>query len=287
MELKKVQRQKTKLRIGLSGASGFGKTYSSLLLARGMASSWDKIAIIDTESKSASLYANLGEFNTLDLQAPFHPDRYIEAINACENAGMEIIIIDSITHEWSGKGGCLDLHDLAKKSMARENDYTAWNKITPLHRKFIDTILQSSCHVITTVRRKQDYDMVKEEGKTKVIKVGTKEETREGFEYELTINLELINDKHYAKASKDRTSLFMDREPFIVNEELGRELIAWHLDAKEEDIELTTEDSMKISIREIIDLPKLSAFYKSLSDEDKIKYESEIKAQKEFIKQSI
>ncbi|WP_298417811.1 AAA family ATPase [uncultured Kordia sp.] len=111
MQLKQSKRQNVKLRLGISGASGFGKTHSALLLAYGMTQDWSKIAVIDSENSSASLYSNLGEFNVLDLTAPFSPERYIQAIEICEKANVEVIIIDSITHEWNGKGGCLDIHN--------------------------------------------------------------------------------------------------------------------------------------------------------------------------------
>lgn len=222
MELKKATRKTTKLRLGLSGASGFGKTYSALLLAKGMVTDTNKIAVIDTENGSASLYSHLFDFNVIELQAPFSPERYIEAIKACENAGMEVIIIDSITHEWDGTGGCLEEYE---KLGGRYQD---WAKITPRHRAFIDAILQSKCHIITTVRRKQDYDMVKnDKGKLEVQKVGTKEVTREGFEYEVTINFELINDRHLTKASKDRSGLFMGKPEFIISESTGKTLKDW------------------------------------------------------------
>ena len=222
MKLQVAQREIIKLRIGLSGASGFGKTYSALLLAYGITNDWTKIAIIDTENNSANLYANLGDFNVLQLNEPYSPERYIQAIRACENAKMEVIIIDSITHEWQGKGGCLEIHE---KLGGRFQD---WAKITPRHTAFIDAILQSKCHVITTVRRKIDYSMESDmNGKTKVVKHGTKEITREGFEYELTVNLELINDKHLAKASKDRTSLFMNKPEFVINSTTGKKLVEW------------------------------------------------------------
>jgi hypothetical protein len=221
MKLQKASRKQVKLRLGLSGASGFGKTYSALLLAYGMKNDWNKIAVIDTENESASLYAHLGEFNTIPLPAPYTPERYIEAIRTCEDAGVEVIIVDSITHEWDGKGGCLDIQT------ALGGKYQDWAKVTPRHQAFVDSILQSKCHVITTVRRKQDYDMVKEGNKTTVVKMGTKEVTREGFEYELTVNFELINDKHLVKASKDRTGLFMDKAEFVINEETGKTILQW------------------------------------------------------------
>jgi hypothetical protein len=222
MKLQTAKRNQVKLRLGLSGASGFGKTYSALLLAYGITEDWSKIAIIDTENNSASLYSHLGEYQVLSLYEPYSPERYIEAIKACEQAQMEVIIIDSITHEWSGKGGCLMIHE---KLGGRFQD---WAKVSPRHQEFIDAILQSRCHVITTVRRKIDYSMdIGNNGRTKVIKHGTKEITREGFEYELTVNFELINDKHLAKASKDRTGLFMDKPEFIINQATGKKLIKW------------------------------------------------------------
>jgi len=222
LQLKKAERQKVKLKIGLSGASGFGKTYSALLLAYGMVNDWSKIAVIDTENKSASLYSHLGDYNVIELQSPFTPERYTEAIKVCENAGIELIIIDSISHEWEGKGGCLEIH------AELGGQFNHWAKVTPRHSAFIQSILQSTCHIITTVRRKQDYDMVKnDKGKTEPVKVGLKEVTREGFEYELTVNLELMNENHLVKCSKDRTSLFDKRPEFIITSEIGKELINW------------------------------------------------------------
>lgn len=223
MELKKATRKTVKLRLGLSGASGFGKTYSALLLAYGMINDWSKIAVIDTENESASLYSDLGEYKVCVLKPPFTPESYIEAIHLCEKSGIEIIIIDSITHEWDGKGGCLEIHN------SLGGKYQDWAKVTPRHQSFIDAILQSSAHVITTVRRKQDYEMSKDSstGKVKVEKAGTKEITRDGFEYELTLNFEFINDNHMVKASKDRTKLFMNKPEFIITHDTGKSLIDW------------------------------------------------------------
>lgn len=228
MKLKQAQREQVKLRIGLSGASGFGKTYSALLLAYGITNNYSKVAIIDTENQSASLYSHLGSYNTLSLQPPYAPENYIKAIKVCEDAGMEVIIVDSITHEWNGKGGCLDIHE---KLGGR---FQNWAQITPRHQAFIDAILQSKCHVITTTRRKVDYSMdTDNSGKTKVIKHGTKEITREGFEYELTVNLELINDNHLVRASKDRTGLFMNKPEFVINAATGKKLMRWCNNGKE------------------------------------------------------
>ncbi|RLJ31512.1 signal recognition particle subunit FFH/SRP54 (srp54) [Chryseobacterium sp. 7] len=222
MQLKQSQRQQVKLRLGLSGASGFGKTKSALLLAFGMTQDWSKIAVIDTENSSASLYSDLGNYNVLDLQAPYSPERYIQAIELCEKSGIEVIIIDSVSHEWNGTGGCLDIHE---KLGGRFQD---WSLVSPRHQAFINKILQSSCHIITTTRRKIDYSLdIGSNGKTQVVKHGTKEITRDGFEYELTINFELINENHLAKASKDRTGLFMNQPEFIITSDTGRMILDW------------------------------------------------------------
>ncbi|MBU2940157.1 ATP-binding protein [Lacinutrix sp. C3R15] len=222
MKLQQTKRHQVKLRLGLSGASGFGKSYSALLLAFGITNDWSKIAIIDTENGSASLYSHLGGYNVLPIDEPYSPERYIEAVKTCENASMEVVIIDSITHEWNGNGGCLDIHS---KLGGRFAD---WSIVTPRHQAFIDAILKSKCHIITTVRKKMDYSMDRDSnGKTKVIKHGLKDITREGFSYELTVDFELINDNHLAKASKDRTGLFTNKPEFVINASTGKKLIAW------------------------------------------------------------
>lgn len=221
LQLKKAERKKAKIRLGLSGPSGFGKTYSGLLIAKGLVGDWSKIALIDTENGSGELYSDLGDYNVVTLESPYTPERYIQAIKLCEQAGIECIIIDSITHEWDGEGGCLDIQTQLG------GRYQDWAKVTPRHNAFIQAILTSSSHIITTIRRKQDYEMTEVNGKKSVQKVGTKEVTREGFEYELTMNLEFVNDKHLVKASKDRTSLFMGQPEFIPTEETGKKIKDW------------------------------------------------------------
>ena len=249
MKLQKAQKEQVKLRVGISGASGFGKTYSALLLAYGMTNDWNKIAVIDTENGSANLYSELGNYNTVNLQPPYSPERYIEAIELCEKSGIEVIIVDSITHEWSGKGGCLQIHEqLGGK-------FQDWAKVSPRHQSFIDKILQSQSHIITTVRRKVDYSIDKDQsGRTKVTKHGTKEITREGFEYELTVNFEIINDKHLAVASKDRTGLFMNKPEFILSSGSGKRLLDWCNNG-------TTLDDIKVEIKSCTTLEGLRHVY--------------------------
>ncbi len=222
MELKQAQRQQVKLRIGISGPSGYGKSYSALLLAYGITNDYKTIAVIDTENGSASLYSHLGEYKTISLDAPYSPERYIEAIEVCEDARMEVIIVDGISHEWQGSGGCLQIHE---QLGGRFQD---WGAVTKRHQAFIDKILQSKCHIITTVRTKVNYSMERDNnGKTRVLKHGMKEITRNGFEYELTVNFELINDNHIVRASKDRTGLYKNKPEFIINTSSGKKLMIW------------------------------------------------------------
>lgn len=222
MQLRKATRSKAKIRLGLSAVSGGGKTYSAIQIAKGLAGGdLEKVAIIDTENGSADLYAHLGDYQVLPLIPPYTPERYIDAVKTCEKAGMEVVIIDSITHEWDGEGGILEISN----SMPG-NSYTNWAKITPRHQAFINAILQSTCHIITTVRRKQDYELTDVNGKKVPQKVGLKEVTREGFEYELTCNLEL-DVRHNATASKDRTGLFIDKPAFVPSEETGKLILQW------------------------------------------------------------
>lgn len=219
MKFQKAVRKRAKLRLALSGPSGSGKTYSALLIAKGLGG---KIAVIDTERSSASLYSNVAEFDTLDLNPPFSPERFIEALNSAAAAGYDICIVDSITHEWDGAGGCLELNEQTAQSKYKGNTWAAWNETTPRHRAFVDAILQSPMHVIATMRSKTET--VQGDDK-KVKKLGMKAVQREGSEYEFTVVLDLEHERHYAVSSKDRTQLF--KEPHIISPETGLRINAW------------------------------------------------------------
>ena len=224
MEIRKAERKKAKLKIWLAWPSGSWKTMSALKLARWLASDWNKVCIIDTENWSWELYSNLWDYNAITLQE-YKPSDYIKAIKVCEEAGMEVIVIDSITHEWKY---LLDQVEKVTQASNSKNSYTAWGKITPHHDAFIQAILQSNCHIISTVRSKQDYDMWKnDKWYTTVTKVWMKQETRDWFEYELTISFD-ININHTATASKDRTNLFNDNLWFVIDEKVWERLKKWN-----------------------------------------------------------
>lgn len=220
-ELKKATRQQVKLRLNLSAPSGAGKTYSALRMAKGLVNDWSKIAVIDTENGSASLYSHLGEFNVIDLAPPFTPERYIMAINACVNAGIECIIIDSSSHEWNT---LLDENEKLAQASFRGNTWSAWSRTTPRHDKFVNAVLHCPAHVITCTRSKTETVMGEDK---KVKKVGMKDQQREGWEYELTVSLNIDRDTHLATPSKDRTNLFEGQQPFLITEETGKAILEW------------------------------------------------------------
>lgn len=223
MAFAKATRKKAKLRLALTGPSGSGKTYGALMIAKGIGG---KIACIDTERGSASLYSHLVDFDTLELAPPYSPEAYIAAVQEAEKAGYDVLIIDSTTHEWSGIGGCLEINEDTAKSKYRGNTWSAWNETTPRHRKFIDAMLQSNMHIIATGRSKTETAQTEENGRKKVAKLGMKTEQRDGFEYEFTVVLDIVHDGHYAVASKDRTGLFGgDAKP--ISEETGGILLDW------------------------------------------------------------
>lgn len=223
MQLQKAQRKQAVIKLALQGPAGSGKTYSSLLLAFGLVSDWDHIAVIDTENNSSHLYSNLGNFNVLSLSEPFSPERYIDALEFCEKAGMRAIIIDSISQEWEGSGGIIETHG----NMAG-NSFTNWNRVTPRHNAFVQKMLQSPCHIIATIRSKQDYVLTDKNGKMVPEKVGLKGVTRDGMDYEFTLVLDL-DIKHQATASKDRTGLFTNPLPFLITESSGNRIKIWCL----------------------------------------------------------
>jgi hypothetical protein len=223
MEFKKAVRKQAKLRLALSGPSGSGKTYGALLLAKGIGG---KTAVIDTERGSASLYSHIHEFDALDLDPPYLPERFIQAIKMAEKAGYEVLIIDSLTHEWSGVGGCLELVDEIARSKYKGNNWSAWNDVTPRHRAVLDTILRSPLHIIATMRSKTETAQTEENGRKKVVKLGMKAEQRDGSEYEFTTVLDIVHDGNFATPSKDRTGLFRgDPKPITV--ETGVMLLSW------------------------------------------------------------
>lgn len=216
----KAERKKGKLRLGIAGPAGSGKTYSALLIAFGLGG---RVAMIDTERGSGELYDHLGAYDVCTIEAPFEPRKYVEAIHTAEDLGYETIIIDSLSHAWVGQGGLLDVHGhIADKT---GNSWSAWRQVTPKHNELVDAMLQSRCHVIAAMRSKMEYTQVEENGKKQVKKLGMSPIQRDGMEYEFTVFIDL-DHHHTATATKDRTTLF-DGQYFVPTVETGKTLLAW------------------------------------------------------------
>lgn len=223
MGFHKAERRKAKLRLALCGVSGSGKTYSALMIAQGIGG---KIAMIDTENGSGELYADVCDYDVCQVTAPYTPEKYIAAIHEAEAGGYNVIIVDSLSHAWAGEGGLLDKHDAISKASRSGNSYAAWREITPLHNKLVDTILQSPCHIIASMRTKTAYEIQDENGKKAPKKVGMAPVQRDGMEYEFTVVMDLSVESHIATASKDRTGIF-DGQYFKPTVETGSQLLGW------------------------------------------------------------
>jgi len=228
LELRTATRTHIPIKMSLTGTSGSGKSLGALLIAKGLCrGDMTETAVIDSEN-SIELYSHIGNFKVLNLTAPYTVDRYITAIDTCEKAGVECIVIDSISQQWNY---LLQLH-----ANLIGNSFTNWNKITPLHYQFIQKIQQSKCHIITTIRSKTDYVIKTIEGKTTVDKVGTKPIQRSEIIYEFDLVID-IDSGHLAKVIKNRTGLFSNDKPFMIDETVGSKLLDWcNNDVKVDDV---------------------------------------------------
>jgi len=193
---KQAIKQEAKLRLAVAGPSGSGKTYTSLAIATHLGG---KIAVVDTEHGSASKYADKFNFDVMELEPPFAPDRFVKAIYEAQSAGYSTIILDSLSHAWNGTGGLLEIVDQIAARSSSKNSFAAWKEGTPIYNKMIDGIIQSNIHVLATMRTKQDYILVEKESAAgrkyqAPEKVGMAPIQRDGFEYEFDIVLTLDND---------------------------------------------------------------------------------------------
>jgi hypothetical protein len=223
----KAERKRVKLKIALTGPSGAGKTFSALELASGLG---QKIALIDTENDSASLYSDRFTFDSLVIDPPYTIQKYVEAIRAAQEEKYDVLVIDSISHAWAGDGGLLS----KKEAMDARggNQFANWGTITKEQEQFKAMLLNADIHTICTMRSKQEYAQVEEGGRKKIQKLGMAPIQRDGMEYEFTAVLDVAMD-HKAQASKDRTGLF-DGQIFQITKQTGEKLISWLNGAKVE-----------------------------------------------------
>ena len=241
----KARREQAKILVGLTGASGSGKTHSALVIGQGMVQTIKDhagsdycgkgLCLIDTEKLRASLYADKElegslaalSFDTIEFDPPYTPERYIEAIALAESSGYDVIIIDSISHEWNSTGGVLSIVNQLSQ-VKGSSSFNVWAKVTPRHNAFMEALTSKKAHTIITMRTKSHWVIEKDEqtGKHKPHKVGTEPQQREGLEYEMIILLELDQD-HHASIGNDRTTSLGDG--FRPTADTGREIIKWQL----------------------------------------------------------
>ena len=278
MGLKRAVRQKMKVPIMLMGASGSGKTVGALLIAKGIVwqmfpdlsddEKWEKIAVIDTEHGRSTLYAGMtikeqeiGSFLHYDLSKPYTPQRYKDAFMECKQAGCEVIIVDSITHAWSGEGGVLD------KVNALGGKFSDWNKVKPDENTLLSMFLDTDVHVIACVRSKQGYELTTlDTGKLQIEKLGLKAEQKDSLEYEFAITFQLYQN-HTAEPMKDNSNSFDGR--FIITEETGKQIYEW----AEEGVDVKAMERKKKAdtITQINQLAALSEKHQKLLDDIRFK----------------
>lgn len=193
LTFQKATKKQARLRMALIGPAGSGKTFTALTLAACLGS---KVALVDTEHGSASKYADRFAFDTLELDN-FDPKNYIEAIHAAENAGYDVLAVDSLSHAWAGKGGALEIVDRIARKSQSGNKFTAWADVTPLQNELIDTILGARLHLICTMRSKTEYVLeTNDRGKQVPRKVGIGPVQRDGVDYEFDVVGELDADNN-------------------------------------------------------------------------------------------
>jgi len=252
---------KLKARIAIEGPSGSGKTYSALRIARGLVGPTGKIAVIDTEKDSARLYADEFAFDHAPLTEPYTPEKYTKLIKEAAAAGYDCLIVDSITHEWAGDGGILDI-----KSGTPGNEFTAWQKVTPRHNEFVNAMLNADCHIIATIRSKQAYALEQnDKGKQVPKKLGMQAQQREGLDYEFTVVLKM-DISHMACGDKDRTKLFPVDSWFKPTEETGEALAAWLNSGAEPEKREPVQTPPDVQKKEIGDYIQIMDVAKDLKD---------------------
>lgn len=223
MAFQKATRKQQKLRLALVGPSGSGKTRTALEICKGLGG--PQIGVIDTERGSSELYCDVADFMVCQLAPPYSPDRYIQMMNEAAGEGIDPLIIDSGSHAWVGQGGVLEMADQYGKG--KNNPFGGWREATPQHQKLVEAMLTYPGHLILTMRTKTAYEIQENErGKKAPVKIGLAPVQRDGLEYEFTVVMDL-SIENYITVSKDRTSLFKEKPPFIGTPETGKLLKEW------------------------------------------------------------
>lgn len=224
----KAERRQRKLRLALLGPSGSGKTMSALRIARGIAGKDGRIALLDTEHASAALYADAVDFDTVELES-FEPQKYMDVVYAACSEGYDVLVIDSLSHAWAGKGGILEFVDATAKRSQSGSSFNAWRDATPVHNQLVETLTSAPIHLIVTMRTKMEHVQEKDEktGRTVIRKVGMQPVQREGLEYEFDVVGDMQLPDNLFVISKTRYSGLASAAIDKPGEDLGTQLAAW------------------------------------------------------------
>jgi DNA polymerase III delta prime subunit len=239
MAFHKAAKRKLKARVAVCGPTGAGKTWTGLQLLRSLVGEHGKIAVIDTENKTASKYLGdaIDDFDVDEFES-FELERYIKAIKAAAEAGYDGLLVDSLTHAWAGKGGALEKVDSVAAAQAargwangKKDNFSAWREVTPLHNELVETLIRFPGHLVVTMRSKMEY--AKDEN-GKIRKLGMAPIQREGVEYEFDVVCDMDVD-HNLIVSKTRCKALdgkMFKKP--EGESLAKPLLSWLNDGAEE-----------------------------------------------------
>jgi hypothetical protein len=203
VNIRPVQSGQSKIVIGIAGQSGDGKTYTALLIARGLVDKPEEIGFLDTENKRGSLYADIldGKFLIGDLYPPFSPTRYAQAIKQFQDAGVKVLVIDSVTHEWEGEGGCDDIAN-APKSDGTPRKVANWIEAKREHKKFMNVLLQSNMNIICCIRAREKVKVEMIGGKSEFTSQGLQPVCEKNFMFELTASVLMGNEGRNQKHLK-------------------------------------------------------------------------------------
>ena len=277
-QIKKAVRKGAKTCISLIGESGSGKTYSAIRLARGLVGPEGKIGVIDTEQRRASLYADcFGGFDVIDLEAPYTPARYREAIKTFKEAGYDVIVIDSMSHEWEGEGGVLWMADHATTQSGNpRTDMGKWAAPKAEHRLLMNMILNSGMHCVLCYRVKFPLiEVINEKGKKEYVRGEPTPVCEPNVDYDVTVKLYLDKDSKFPTIQKCPEGIeYLFPQGKYITEESGSGVITW-LNSRQRDKDaIVQEGSQQADQR---------AWFMTLSESEQYlarKYAGEIKAKK-------
>jgi len=239
LNIRPVQSGQSKVVIGIAGISGSGKTYTALLMARGMVSKAYEIGFLDTENGRGSLYSDILDepFMIGDLYPPFSPERYSAAIKEFQDAGVKVLVIDSVTHEWEGEGGCDDIANGLKPD-GTPRKVANWIGAKRSHKGFMNVLLQSNMDIICCIRAREKTDF---KNPSQPVSLGIQPICEKNFMFELTASVMMFNEgknQSFLKVPSFLKEAFGNGAGYI-GKNTGVKIREWLNQGEKEDPEIT------------------------------------------------